>query len=548
MTVAPLSPEPAVPKRNPLIRLLSSVWLGVTLLALIVIYASLVSAFPQTRWALELTDMSAFRHPLFIALGALFFLALLTATFFRTRWTPINAGALITHLGLLMLTAGTFLYFGTKVEGDVRLTTPVVEVGVDMRGRVMGLAAVAQEEIQDAFPASTGGTWTGGGLDLPLKLEVTQTTPDGINPAGTATIAASSPGLPTQTLTLRAADASWQPLPLSSTDPNWQSLLSVLRVRLHGAKSETTFYDDELPALYFDNLTTRAKAVRGDVQGLPIHRDRYLPDPNETVDPQTSALLDENKHPVPTYRTRPALNLLGLHVPTGWFETWRMPIKVTDPNLPFDVEITGYCPYVLGLRDTPRGRHVPVLQALDRRNLGISARSMSAIRVRVTAHDAPHSEIRTDWLAFFEYPQDPDDGSGRLTFTLPGSNDAWRITYSRAEHELKATIAAADLIVTHFPGNGGVDSFQTDFRYAAGTDGPKAGRVKTNETWRIGQYSLYQSAYDSRAGRYSILGVGNFNGVWLWMLGWILIMVGCMYAFYVKPLLLRRLKSQTSAR
>jgi hypothetical protein len=108
-------------RRNPLIRLFSSIWLGVALLALIVVYSSVVSAFAPVRWALEMTEMQAFRHWTFVVLVVLFLLALFTATFLRTRWNRLNAGALTAHLGLLLLSVGALAYFGTKVEGDVLL-------------------------------------------------------------------------------------------------------------------------------------------------------------------------------------------------------------------------------------------------------------------------------------------------------------------------------------------------------------------------------------------------------------------------------------------
>ena len=539
------SPELALPKPNPVIRLLSSPWFGVTLLALIVIYASIMSAYPPVRWALELTDMSAFRHPLFATLGALFFVALLAAAFFRTRWTALNAGALITHLGLLMLTAGTFLYFSTKIEGDVKLYTPAVEVGVEVDGQVIGLAEASEGKIDDRFPARAGETWTGGGSDLPLRLDVTDTTAARLDPVSTVTLAARALDAPARPLTLSVADPNWQPLDLSVSDPNWQPILEHLRIRFRRAEPQTRFYEHERPALYFRNVTTPFD-VECDISGLPIHRDRYLPDPNETVEPKTGALRDNNGRPVPSYRTRPELNLFGLHIPTGWFETWRLPIRVADPQLPFDVEITGYDPYVIGLNHTAGGRHVPILEPLDRRDPGIDARSMSAIRVRVTDHDASHTWLLTDWMPHKRYPHDPDDQIPPLTIRLP-NGQVWEAVYSRASQPLGAPLAAERLTVTHTPGNGGIAAFFTHFLYARQGGDPQPGDVYTNHTFKLGPWSLYQSGYDStHEWEWTILGVGNFNGIWLWSVGWIAVVAGALYAFYVKPLLLRRLKSRAA--
>nr|HPM25574.1 hypothetical protein [Phycisphaerae bacterium] len=147
--VAPAPTQP--PRRHPLVRLLSSIWLGVALLSLILIYSSVVSAYAPARWALEVTEMQAFRHWLFALLVALFTLSLATATFCRMHWRWINAGALVAHLGLLLLVGGAWAYFGTKIEGEVLLRAPAIQIRATIGGR---------SAIIDQFRASTGATWS----------------------------------------------------------------------------------------------------------------------------------------------------------------------------------------------------------------------------------------------------------------------------------------------------------------------------------------------------------------------------------------------------
>jgi hypothetical protein len=125
--------------RMPLIvRLFSSVWFGITMLGLILIYASIFSALPQIRGALELTEMAAFQHWLFTAMIVLFSISLVTVTLVRIRWTVINLGVLTVHAGLVLLVIGSTWYFYTKVEGDTLLLSPRVEVlgptGTPLRG------------------------------------------------------------------------------------------------------------------------------------------------------------------------------------------------------------------------------------------------------------------------------------------------------------------------------------------------------------------------------------------------------------------------------
>ena len=80
---------------------------------------------------------------------------------------------------------------------------------------------------------------------------------------------------------------------------------------------------------------------------LPLHRERYLPGEGD--------LHDSAGRLVPSKRISPALELGAVHIPTGWIEPWRMPIAVDAPELPFDVEVTGYLPYVAGTESSAAG-------------------------------------------------------------------------------------------------------------------------------------------------------------------------------------------------
>ena len=81
------------PRRHyPVVRTFASIKFGVTLLFLILVYASIVSALPQVRGAVEMTEMEIFRHWVFATLIALFSISLAVATWTRIRWNWINAG------------------------------------------------------------------------------------------------------------------------------------------------------------------------------------------------------------------------------------------------------------------------------------------------------------------------------------------------------------------------------------------------------------------------------------------------------------------------
>src|SRR5262249_55644960 len=111
-----------------LIRFFSSIWLGIALLALLIIYSAVGSAVPPFRQYFELTEFDYFKHWIFLALMAMFCIALTTVTVVRIPFNRFNLGVITVHSGLLILAAGSVLYFGRKIEGDVLLYNPRVEI------------------------------------------------------------------------------------------------------------------------------------------------------------------------------------------------------------------------------------------------------------------------------------------------------------------------------------------------------------------------------------------------------------------------------------
>ncbi len=55
-------------------------------------------------------------------------------------------------------------------------------------------------------------------------------------------------------------------------------------------------------------------------------------------------------------------------------------------------------------------------------------------------------------------------------------------------------------------------------------------------------WTLFQSQWDPEGQRWTVLGVGNRPGIWAMTIGCVLMSVGLLYAFYVKPLVIRSMK------
>jgi len=502
-------------RRNPILRLFTSIWFGIVLLAVILIYSTLISAVLPVRTTLEMTEMQAYRHWFFVTAVVLFVLSLMAVTFLRSRWASLNAGSLVAHIGLLILCGGALLYFGRKVEGDVLLRTPEISfVGLTEAG------AVAIGRI----PAQNGQMWAmpEGMPGQPMLVTVTETYSSGVQSVATATLRIETPSGVPQEVKLSAGDA--RPVPLSSG----------LAVRLNAFPGETCFYDHELAALYFRDLTKGTETVQN-IATLPLYKPHY---PTEL-----GVLLDSAGKEVRGGRQRPEVQLGGLTIPTGWFERWRMPIAVNTEGLPFSAEIIGFVPYAVGEREAAGvdgvKRKVPIVATEDQRRM-----ASSAILVRFTGRGEAASWSETRWVQHSIFPR-LEEQAERVT--LP-SGGQWDVVFSRAQHPLGATLVGYSLTLTYFPGQRGIESFRSDFLVRRDGGEPYAEFVKTNRTCELGAWTLYQSSYDSdEMWRYTVLGVGNRHGIVAMNVGWILVAAGCVYAFYVKPVLLRRARQRGGA-
>jgi hypothetical protein len=296
--------------RMPLIvRLFSSVWFGITMLGLILIYASIFSALPQIRGALELTEMAAFQHWLFTAMIVLFSISLVTVTLVRIRWTVINLGVLTVHAGLVLLVIGSTWYFYTKVEGDTLLLSPRVEVlgptGTPLRG--------------GSLLCEPGSDWS---INAPmLGGEVT------LNVTDVKMSANAGP----ESATVRFSDQTHDGQELTLGINKITQLNQQLSARLVVSDPVTQFYDNTLPALDIRSLDTDPNQDSDQtpwrqypIHHLPIFRERYLE--------QSKPIRDRMDRIVPSKRITP--HIAGTGIWTGWYESWRMPIDVPTPEFP----------------------------------------------------------------------------------------------------------------------------------------------------------------------------------------------------------------------
>jgi len=723
-----------------LVRWISSVSFGMTVLALILLYASVGSAIPQLRGVIEMTEMQVFKHWLFGALIALFCVSLTLATIVRVRWNVANLGVLTVHTGLLLLCTSAWWYFASKIEGDTILLAP----------RITLLQSGGAPLPSGSLAAREGETWTRTMPALGGRVEVSvdKVVADDLA-ASVAVVTARVGDGPPQTLTLKANEESI-------------AISDRLRVRLVTSPPVSQFYDREIAALYYraDNETS-AHVVP--LEALPLFRERFLPG--------GLPILDRAERKVESKRTTPVANIGPLSIPTGWLEHWRLPIPIAAPDLPFDVEITGYLPYIANmvssyvpggaepnpaaqvrlrmddqsrtvwllagdpvqshqrilapfefrwvadaaerdalltplagsnelvveikdpplcrtyavvagqtievdgtpyrlqvkqlspdwplmtpgfegasspvaivdvtngeksysrtvvqrfphlsqditeagvrLRDGPyddnivmryrdaergwfmlvagenvdpvfaafeldgqvrthpvrvgaptpfhfAGMHLeitladllthaqesaqPVVEPLERRRPSFGRPADSAIRLHFRGRGELAGWEASRWCVFSTYP---NLEARPIEIRPPGSPRSYEFKYSRLTHDLGAELALKSLNVDLFPGGHSVERWQSEYFVREPGEEVRAAISETNRTSTVGRWTLFQSGAAKDHWTFTILGVGNRNGIMPQLLGCTLITLGCLYAFYVKPILRRRQTAAARAR
>lgn len=486
-----------------ILELLSSVRFGIILITTIVIYAAIGSAWPAFRQVFELTEFQFFNHWLFFVLTALLCANVTVVTLRRIHFSVKNLGVLTVHAGVLVLCAGSVVYFSQRIEGDVFLSAPAIRVvhfGT-AGSRAIGELVAVENEVWEQNAPFLGG---------PHRIEVAQVDHRGVTPAARVTLFVSIPDQPDRTIELaQSDDGNGGPAYAQISDPLGVVLVPALRTDI--------FYDDTTPALL---VSRGAGAPRGyPLPSLPYYNERFV---------DRGPILDTQGRPVHSERIK--------SLPP--FENWRMPVPLIERDSPaakdwgLTLEIDGYLPYA-------ELRPEPVVIPLDRRrSLMDVRRQRSLVRVHAQALDASWS--RHVWVPFSHYNTAGDGTGPTVLHDIPGIGEL-SLIYGRTSRRLPAALSLESLATTYYPGRNQPDSWTSHFRYND-PQSKEAFRGKTflNNTFTIGNWTLFQSGAASDGKAWTVLGVGNRSGVMTMLLGTVLITLGMLYAFTVKPFIKRR--------
>ncbi len=181
---------------------------------------------------------------------------------------------------------------------------------------------------------------------------------------------------------------------------------------------------------------------------------------------------------------------------------------------------------------------------------------LSMIRVEI-----PSSSTREAWLAYHHWPfESRDEVLRRFPWrpTTIALSDGRRVQMilSRRSAPLPASVSLLGFDTKdHIGGFTGNSSSILNWISEVQFDepsGPKKVDISVNDPAEEGGFWFFQSQWDppdparfsgdtpSLGLNYTVLGVGNRRGVWVQLAGSVLMVLGLMYAFYVKPVLVRR--------
>jgi len=189
------------------------------------------------------------------------------------------------------------------------------------------------------------------------------------------------------------------------------------------------------------------------------------------------------------------------------------------------------------------------------------ARVYSMIRVTLSTADW----VRSLWLPYnqWAFPDEQFDMPGRRMYAprdlhLPDGRHI-ELMFSRGRHAFPAPVTLEDFtLLTHQGGligtNSNVRNYISRLRFAdAAGEWSEPINMSLNEPAERDGWWFFQSTWDAPSRGYGGLnytgvGVGNRNGVHIQLAGVCIAVSGMLFAFYVKPIIIRRRRLETYAR
>ncbi|HOB74403.1 MAG TPA: hypothetical protein PKG54_07745 [Phycisphaerae bacterium] len=191
-----------------------------------------------------------------------------------------------------------------------------------------------------------------------------------------------------------------------------------------------------------------------------------------------------------------------------------------------------------------------ILPRVQRQSLGREGKRASLVRVEIN----DGRRIQGVWLRFNEYAfPDAQRAQPRRYNYAPrtvqlADGRRLQLMYSRQRELLPSPVALDHFELKTYPGGDHESDFisRVSFQNKDGS-WSKLTEIRSNQPARHGDYWYFQSRWDPGTECHTVLGVGNRKGVHAMLAGVCISIAGMVYAFYVKPVLIRRRKQATLA-
>lgn len=185
-----------------------------------------------------------------------------------------------------------------------------------------------------------------------------------------------------------------------------------------------------------------------------------------------------------------------------------------------------------------------VIPERNRRAFGTVRRGESLIRLHLRSKDGQWE--RRVWVPFSNYNTKHDGTEPTVVADVPGMGEL-RLVYGRTERPMPARMALEHLKTDFYPGRQQPSGWTSYFRYQMADGRVHRAKAFLNNTASVGEWTLFQSQAAGDHESWTVLGVGNRQGVWTMLAGCVLIALGMSYAFCIKPVLVRRRREAIEA-
>jgi hypothetical protein len=215
-----------------------------------------------------------------------------------------------------------------------------------------------------------------------------------------------------------------------------------------------------------------------------------------------------------------------------------------------------------------RDERVEEVPAAQRTRAGGESGVFQVVLAKVTSGD--WSKVVP--VPFTQFVLEPGVPWSEGRVQVPGTDVEVQLAFGNEFVPLPAEITLDKFELVHYPGGDERSMIQRDFKSHLtirdlGTERVTRAMAHMNNPaywppmpravagygfrfpWeRAGEWLFFQAAWDAEGQRWTILGIGNRPGMLVMTTGCVMIFLGVIYAFYVKPIVIRRMKANALAK